>query len=266
LCNHKSGIRVIAIVGLCITGCVRSAGTAGEPSFPAVPAACFCEADPNVTTKAGHLGKVHPVPAKQVLVIPVYKNYLQDGTLYLSIAHPFVYKQGDDIEKRLAALGRREHVQKLVFCIPGYFPVHISRMFRLSGDMDGKTAVVTEVQRCIGDEEGKLNSAMKSLLARKSFVVQDMLQRKRPAFSDKPTLTNEPYDFHRLVEAAGYQSRYFKDGWAPDYHLWGTSVGTRIVNEFSDNERKSVATFFDELATATEHSPQGNDKGDRRIY
>lgn len=240
--KRKTGIREIAIVGLCLAGCVRPTGTAGESTYPAIPAVCFRETDPNVT-KSGYLGEVQPVPVKQLLVIPVYKNYSQDGALYLSIAHPFVYKQGDDLEKSLAVFGRREHLQKLVFWIPGYFPVHISRSFRDLGDVNGKRMVVEEVQRCIGQEERQLNSAMNALLARKTFVVQEVIQRKHPPYSDTPTLTNEPYDFRSLVQSMGYESRYFKSNNAQDYHLWGTTVGTQIVNEFSDDEKELIAAF-----------------------
>jgi hypothetical protein len=208
-------------------------------------------------TKSGDLGEVQPVPVARVLVIPVYKNYSEEGKLYLSIAHPFVYKQGDDLEETLVALGRREHLQKLVFWIPGYFPVWIPRSFRLSGDVNGKRMVVVEVQRCIGQEENQLNSAMNTLLARKSFVVQEVVSRKPPPYSHAVTLTKEPYDFRRLVESLGYQSRHFKYGTAKDYYLWGTTVGTPIVNQFSASEKEAVANFFEEVTKkAAEHSPK----------
>jgi hypothetical protein len=256
--RSKMPIFVVMVVALCLAGCARTVGAAGESTYPAVPAACFCEADPD-DARSGHLGEVQPVPVERVLVIPVYKNYSEDGKLYLSIAHPFVYKQGDDLEKPLAAFGRREDLQKLVFWIPGYFPVHISRSFRASGDVNGKRMVVEKVQRCIGDEEGQLNSAMKALLAKKSFAVREVVFRKKPSYSDTVTLTKEPYDFQRLVQSMGYESRYFKYGSAAEHHLWGTTVGTQIVNKFSADEEKMVAAFATEaMKKAIEDSSDNN--------
>jgi hypothetical protein len=112
--RNSRRIAAIGIVGVCLAGCTYTAGTPAESAYPAVPAACFCETDPKVTMPPGNIGKVRPLPVKQVLVIPVYKNYAQDGALYLSIAHPFVCRQGDDVEKALADFGRREHLHKLV--------------------------------------------------------------------------------------------------------------------------------------------------------
>jgi hypothetical protein len=242
--------RIIVIIGLCFIGCIRASNTGSGYRYPDIPAACFCENDPNVT-KSGHLGKVQPVPVQEILVIPVYRNYSQNGSLYLAIAHPFVYKQGDDIEKSLVAFGRREHLQKLVFWIPGYFPIDIPRIFRTTGEMDGKYVFVEEVQRCLGQEEDELNSAMKTLLEKEYFIVQEGIQRKRPGYSDIPILTNDPYDFRQLVQSYGYQSRYFQYGCSCDYSLWNPPAGTKIVNEFSANEKKIVAIFADKVMKKT---------------
>jgi hypothetical protein len=257
--KRKTVIRAIAIVGLCLAGCIRTAGTAAESTYPSVPTACFCEADPN-DARSGHLGEVQPIPVERVLVIPVYKNFSEKEGLYLTIAHPFIYKQGDDLEKSLAAFGRREDLQKLVFWIPGYFPVHISRSFRDSGDVNGKRMVVEKVQRCVGGEEGQLNLAMKALLARKSFVIQEVVFRKRPPYSNTVTLTKDPYDFRRLVQSMGYESRYFKYGSAAEHHLWGTTVGTQIVNKFSVDEEKIVAAFAAEVMKKAKEGSTDNDK------
>ena len=47
-----------------------------------------------------------------MLVIPLYRYFQQDGTTeFLAIAHPFVYKQGEDIEKRLSSFEQRENLK-----------------------------------------------------------------------------------------------------------------------------------------------------------
>jgi hypothetical protein len=259
--KRSAMIRGITILGLCLIGCARTNGRSAEDSFPAVSAVCFCETDPNVTMPLGYIGKVQPVPAKQILVIPVYKNYSQDGTLYLSITHPFVYKQGDDIEKPLTAFGRREHLQKIVFWIPGYFPVSIPRSFRQSGDMDGKRVVVGQVQKCIGQEDGQLNSAMKALLEKASFPIQERAKYNYPAYSDKPILSKEPYDFSRLVQSEEYHSRYFKYGNVfMHYGLWGAKTGMMITNQFSADEKNIVAAFFSETTKKVAKPPLKNEK------
>jgi hypothetical protein len=184
----------------------------------------------------------------QVLAIPLYKNYSTDGTSQLTIAHPFVYKQGADLEESLAAFGGRDRLHQVVFWIPGYFPVCNPRSFWDLGLVDGKRTVVQDVQSCMGEEEGQLNAAMETLLEKESFIVRELKMRKSPGHTEKATRTEEPYDFHKLVEANSYQIRFFKYGSASEHGLWCVRSGTPIINRFSADEKNIVAAFATDAA------------------
>jgi hypothetical protein len=128
--------------------------------------------------------------------------------------------------------------------------------------MDGKMVVVEEVQRCIGQDNGQLESAMRALLEKESFVIQPAERHNRPPYSDEPTLSKEPYDFPRLVQSDEYRSRYFKYGTVLIYYgLWGAKAGMTITNQFSADEKKIVAAFFAE----TIERPEGHSSDNKGI-
>jgi len=93
-------------------------------------------------------------------MVPLYHDYQHEGTTdNLVIAHPFVYQQGDDLERRLASFGQRGSLRRLLSC--GYLVIFhaqspgLSDMSRLVG---GKRMTVVEgCRRCVGSEEHRLN-------------------------------------------------------------------------------------------------------------
>ena len=105
-------------LGLCCGGCNRAAQPQADSDYPSGPLIWIVEDDPKVTIYDRkdlegdrRVGKM--------LVIPVYVNYQHDSaTDNVAIAHPFVYQQGEDIEKQLA----RSHSGKTCKALSSGFP------------------------------------------------------------------------------------------------------------------------------------------------
>ena len=99
-------------------GCLNSA----EYPYPTLPEPiCLVARDPNEMYFAKQ--NLKPFKADKILIIPLYQEYRHgDMTDAFAIAHPFLCRQGEDIEPRLASFGQREKLANLVFWVPGYFP------------------------------------------------------------------------------------------------------------------------------------------------
>ena len=231
-------------LGLCSPACGPTAQQQ-DYDFPVVPPICIVEDDPKVSV---FLRKdLQPIQIDKMLIIPLYKDYRYEGkTENLAIAHTFIHQQGEDLEKKLASFDQRENLRRLVFWVPGYFPDSIGRIFPKVGvfaKVDGKKMIVLELQRCLGTEQGQINAAMKTLLEG-DFVIEKRISPKPPPYADEPTMTNEPYDFPRLVRSTGYAGRFFFQGSACNTHvLWAFDPGTRIANCLSSEEKKTASAF-----------------------
>lgn len=254
----------VLFVGLCYVGCNSKANQPADYEYPTKDPICLIENDPNLTvyewTAEGR--KFQPLPVGKVLVIPLYRNYhFNGGVNSLAIAHPFLYTQCEDIEKKLAAFGQRDHLARLIIWAHGYFPTGMPHLASWSPTVNGQRVNILELQRCVHDEEPKLAAAMKILLLNGDFVIEKMLTWKvRPPYSNEPTLVNEPYDFARLVRSELYAGRFFKYGTTNGYVLWAFNPGTRIINRLSPEEKKTVAAFAAQAMEKAARSSSTNDK------
>ena len=235
--------RVVMLLGLCCGGCNSAMATNPGPDFPTVLPIQVIEHDENVTIFDRK--DLQAVPTDKLLIVPLYRNYKYQGTTdAYAIAHPFIYQQGADIENKLAAIGERDNLRRLILWIPGYFPCSVPRTYRHELVIKGKQMTVVEAQRCTATEEQDLNAAMKTLLQNGNFVVGKMLAWKvRPPYSNTSTRVDEHYDFARLVRAKIYQGRFFKYGCATDYLLWTVAPETKIINRLTPEDKKIVAAF-----------------------
>ena len=196
-----------------------------------------------------------------MLVIPLYRYFRHDGTTdFLAIAHPFIYKQGDDIEMRLSSLEQRENLRRLIFWVPGYFPDGLGRTPSWTPIINGKRMIVKELQSCIGTEESEINLAMKTLLLNGDFTVGKKVVLKPPPPPYGPaTMSKDSYDASEVVRSE-YMGRYFNHESPENTHiLWGFLPGTKIVNRLSDEEKKTVAAFFDEVTKNSTERPSKNE-------
>jgi hypothetical protein len=252
---------VIVILGLCVGGCDSAAQQPRGYDYPAAPPIWIVEYDPDVTVFERKDLERDRKTAK-MLVIPLYKDYRHKGGIDdLAIAHPFVYQQGDDIEKQLASFGQRENLRRLIFWVPGYFPNGLGRTSPWVPVISGKKMIVLELQPCLQSEESHINSAMKTLLLDRDFVIEKMLAWKvRLPYSNEPTQVKEPYDFTRLVRSEIFEGRFFKYGTTKDYVLWAFKPGTRIINRLSAEEKKAVANFAAPLERKRAEQSSGNGK------
>jgi hypothetical protein len=198
----------------------------------------------------------------KMLVIPLYRYFLHQGaTDFLAIAHPFVYQQGEDIEKRLSSFGQREKLRRLIFWVPGYFPVGMGRIFPWVPIINGKRMIVLQLQPCIGAEASQINSAMKTLLMDGDFLIGKTIILEVPPIDHAVKSTRltgelrtaiEPYDADRVVRTMEYNGRYYDDGGVLNIHvLWAFTPGTRIVNRLTADEKKLVAAFAAEVTKKT---------------
>jgi hypothetical protein len=185
---------------------------------------------------------VHPM-----LVIPLYKNYRHQGAAdELAIAHPFLYRQGEEIEEKLTSLGQRENLRRLIVWVPGFFPGSIGRIFRGEHTINGKTMIVLELQPCLGSEAREINGAMKALLVGGDFVAgkESFCAPPPPPHTDEIRATNQPYDASQLVRSMEYCGRFYQNGAAMVVHvLWGYEVKTKIANRLSPEDKNIVASF-----------------------
>ncbi len=152
-------------------GCGNTTKRSVADEYPSVLPIWIVEDDPNNTIYARKdLERDREVG--KMLVIPLYRYFQQDGTTeFLAIAHPFVYKQGEDIEKRLSSFEQRENLRRLIFWEPGFFPDGLGRTPSWTPIINGKRMIVKELQSCIGTEESEINLAMKNLLLNGDFTV-----------------------------------------------------------------------------------------------
>ena len=105
---------------LCGGGCDGAGQQSAGYDYPPVPPICIVKDDPKVTIYDRK--DLQPARIGKMLVIPLYMGYEHEsGTDFLAIVHPFVYEQGEDIEKQLTSLGQRDKLRRLVFWVPGYF-------------------------------------------------------------------------------------------------------------------------------------------------
>jgi hypothetical protein len=231
------------VFALCCSGCDGAAEQPTEYDFPTALPIWIVEDDPKVTIyDRKDLERDRKVG--KMLVIPLYRYYEHEGTNdFLAIAHPFVYQQGEDIEKQLASFGQRDKVRALTFWVPGYFPDSIGTTFPWVSIINGKRMVVVELQRCIGSEESQINAAMKTLLEG-DFVVGNILPTPPPPpYTNEPKMTNVPYDASRVVRSE-YSGRFYHHQASCNVHvLWAFPPGTRIINRLSAEEKKTVAEF-----------------------
>ena len=214
-----------------------------ENGYPTTPPLWIVEDDPNeLIFDRKDLERDRKVG--EMLVIPLYMNYQhQQGDDFLAIAHPFVYRQGEEIEPQLTAIGQRERLRRLILWVPGYFPDGLGRTFNWMPTINGKRLVVVELHRCLGqEEEEQLDAAMKTLLEG-DIVVGKGIPSTPPSNSDKPQMTRVPYNFSELVRSE-YSGRFYKWG-APihNHALWAFPPGTRIVNRLSREEKATVIAF-----------------------
>jgi len=194
----------------------------------------------------------YPTRYDYALVIPIYQNgRFEEVTNEFAIAHPFICQRGDNVEEQLARFGERDRVARLVFWVPGYFPASMPGVFRPKKTVSGKDFLVLELQKCVGSEEEELATAMKGLLERNSFDVTKSVARKRPVWSkqadwkkERVELTEEPYDFQKLVSTEVYESRYFENRVPKRFTLWAPPAGRRIMNQFMSSDRKMVGKFI----------------------
>ena len=197
-------------LGLCCGGCNRAAQPQADSDYPSVPPIWIVEDDPKVTI-FDRKDLEHDRRVGKMLVIPVYVNYQHDSaTDNVAIAHPFVYQQGEDIEKQLGLFPQRENLESLVFWVPGYFPDSMGRTFPWVPIINGKQMVVVELQRCLGSEQSQIDAAMKTLLEG-DFVVGGMIQLQPPPppYSNEPKMSNDTYDASQLVRSGKYTGRFF---------------------------------------------------------
>lgn len=252
------------LLQLCCAGCEQVAQQPASYDYPNVPPIWIVEDAPGTTIfERKDLDRDRKVG--NILVIPVYRNYANEGLIdSLAIAHPFVYQPGEDIEEQLSSLGQRENLRRLVFWAPGYFPGGMGPTFPWVPIINGKRMVVLELPKCIGSEESKITSAMKSLLLNGDFAVGKTVFLKPPPPPYAPAkVSEESYDIPRLVRATVYAGRYYWGKSAMNTHaLWAFASGAKIVNRLSDQEKKTVATFVADTENAKEISG-GNDKGGR---
>jgi hypothetical protein len=252
----RSDFYALLFLGLCCVGCNGAPQQPTESAYPPVLPIWIVEDDPNTTIFAREDLKRDRKVGK-MLVIPLYKDYRHEGKAdSLAIAHPFVYEQGNDIEKHLSSFEQRDRLRRLIFWVPGYFPDGLGRTPSWTPIIQGKRMIVKELQRCVGSEEREINAAMKTLLLDEDFVVgKKIILRVPPMHHDPANLLGElrtaiePYDASLVVRSMEYNGRFYNNGGVLNIHvLWAFSPGTQIINRLSDEEKKTVAAFASQLA------------------
>ena len=233
------------LLTLCTLGCADVPESNPEESdMSQLPPAWIIEDVPNVVYLARKdLDRDRGI--EKMVVIPVYRNYRREGgTDRLAIAHPFLYRPGDEIEEKLKSFGQREQLVRLVVWARGYFPDGIAGNYMWSPLVNGKKMIVHQLQRCVGSEAAEINAAMKELLQRDDFVVGPHPKWPPIQKTDEVITVDFHYDAAQVVRSEGYAGRFFQHGMQVHYYLlWGYDAGTKIVNRFSAEDKKMVADF-----------------------
>jgi hypothetical protein len=266
----------LVFLSLFCTGCKEDIHDPANFEYPPVPPIWIVEDDPKQTIfSRDEKDLERDRQVGKMMVIPLYQYYEHNGaTEFLAIAHPFVYEQGQDIENRLSSFEQRENLRRLIFWVPGYFPDGLGRSYWWQPTIKGKKMIVQELQPCVGLERDELNSAMKALLLDGDFEVGKKIFLKVPPmhhdernFLGELRTAIEPYNADLVVRTMEYNGRFYDDGGVLNMHvLWGFPPGTKIVNRLSDEDKKTVAAFADEvMKKAKEESPknENKDKSDR---
>jgi hypothetical protein len=243
------------------TGCNMAATQPVEHEYPPVLPIWIVEDDPN-TTVYSRKDLERDRKAGKMLVIPLYRYFQQDGaTEFLAIAHPFVYEQGEDIEKHLSSFEQRKNLRRLIFWVPGFFPDGLGRTPSWTPIINGKRVIVVELQRCVGSEENEINAAMKTLLLNGDFTVGKKVFLKPPPPPYGPAkMSTDSYDASKVVRSE-YMGRYFNHESPENTHiLWAFLPGTQIINRLNDEEKKTVAAFFAEVTKKAAQRSSNNDK------
>jgi hypothetical protein len=214
-------------------------------NYPLLNPLCIVESDPKVHFLQ-HWKDLKPTPLGKILIIPIYSHYRCGDTMdSVAIAHPFLYQQGEDIEKQLVNFGQRDKLLRLVAFIHGYFPIGIRGVFRNTFPVQGKVMDVFDIQPYVDNEEAASVLATLNLLSQDQFVVGDeMLWKKTYPYSDSPTCVDERYDFNQLTKAIEYPSRYYQYGTNIGFVFWGCDPGTRVINRLSTEDRAMVREYF----------------------
>jgi len=252
-------------LGLCCGGCGAAAKQPAGGDYPPVLPVWIVEDDPNMTIyERKDLERDRKVG--KMLVIPLYRYFQHDGaTEFRAIAHPFVYQQGEDIEKQLSSFDQRENLRRLIFWVPGYFPDGMGRTFRWVPVINGKRTIVLELQPCLGSEKSQINSAMKSLLVGGDFAIGKTVFLKAPPPPYAPAkISEDSYDASQLVRSTVYGGRYYNhESTRNEHSLWAFNTGTQIVNRLSAEEKKTVAAFAEQVAEKEAQRAQGDEKKSR---
>jgi len=233
------------LLGLCCVGCN---GTPQQPAgyeYPTVRPIWIVEDDPNMTIY-GRKDLERDRKVGKMLVIPLYRYFQHEGaTEFLAIAHPFVYEQGEDIEKYLSSFEQRENLRRLILWVPGYFPDGLGRTPSWTPIINGRRMIVEELQPCVGAERDKINSAMKTLLLDGDFIVGNTVSLDPPPPPYTPAkMSTDSYDASQVVRSTVYGGRFYNHQSLRNTHaLWASCPGTRIINRLSDEEKKTVAAF-----------------------
>jgi len=250
-------------LGSCCGGCGGAVEQSVANAYPPVLPIWIVEDDPNTTIyERKDLERDRKVG--KMLVIPLYRSFQHDGaTEFLTIVHPFVYEQGEDIEKHLSSFEQRKNLRRLIFWVPGFFPDGLGKTPSWTPIINDKRMIVVELQRCIGSEESEVNAAMKTLLLNGDFTVGKKVSLKPPPPPYAPAkMSKDSYDASEVVRSE-YMGRYFNHESPENTHiLWAFLPGTQIVNHLSDEDKKTVAVFFEEVTKKAKRLPKnGGIKG-----
>lgn len=189
MAGRRMTASVMILWGLLVMGCHTEAEQPADYEYPAKDPICLIEYDPYVSLYEPRTAEFQPLPVGKVLVIPLYRNYSGFGrrTMTLTISHPFLYTQCDDIERQLAAFGERENLARLIIWARGCFPTRMPHLAFLSPTINGRRVDVLQVQRCTSEEDAALAVAMKKLLSNEDFVIRQMVAwRTQPPYSNEP--------------------------------------------------------------------------------
>jgi hypothetical protein len=248
----------VGLLIVCCGGCLTAGPESKDSDYPAVNPLWIVEHNPEQTIfDRKDLERDRKVG--KILVIPLYRYYQHGGTTdFLAIAHPFVYEQGRGIERHLSSFEQRNRLSRLILWVPGYFPGGLGKIPPWEPDINGKTMIVMQLQRCLGTEEKDINAALKDLLLERDFVIDGLVSVAPPPPPFTPgKMSNDSYDVQRLVRSVKFGGRYYDvQAVTKAYVLWAFDPGTRVVNRLTDDEKNTVHAFFEEVTKAAKRSPR----------